>query len=111
MHYLDFIRHDFAYSLAWYNWITNVTAGIFTFAVASLFWPKARAAYKAYFSKHFESVHAKLDAHHEAQLAQAEGHHEQHMELLKVHHAELLSTVKTTRTRTVVKKATPRPRQ
>jgi hypothetical protein len=110
MHYLDFIRHDFAFAWAWYNWITNVTAGIVVFFFGSLFWPRARRAYKVYFEKHISGLHAKLDQHHEAVLAQAEGHHEQHMEILKKHHAELMNSVKPKPPvrKAVVKKAVPK---
>ena len=105
IHDLDMIRHGFAFSWAWYNWITNVTAGVVTFAFASLFWPRARKAYKGYFERHIKSIHDKMDDHHEKLLAQAEGHHEQHMEVLATHHAAVLKAV--TPAKPVAKKAVP----
>ena len=90
-------------------WFGNIVAGVVTFAFASLFWPKARAAYKRFFLGHMADIHEKLDTHHEAMLAQAEGHHEQHMEILKKHHEDLIATVKPApRKAPAAKKATPR---
>jgi hypothetical protein len=90
-HYFDIVRHGFAFAFAWYNWITNVTASLVIFLVISLFWPKARAAYKKFFTEHMSSLHKKLDEHHEESLRLAEEHHVKHMELVKKNHSELLA--------------------
>lgn len=93
MHDLDMVRHGFAYAWAWYNWISNITASIVAFFIASLFWPKARATYKTYIQSHFDGVHKKLDAHHRARSEQARVHHEAHMDLVKANHQEVLETL------------------
>ena len=60
----------------------NIQWTVLALIVVSLLLPKVRA----FFKRHFESVHAKLDKHHEAILAQNEEHHESQMALAREHH-------------------------
>ena len=47
-----------------------------------------------FFKRHFESVHAKLDAHHKERTEQAERHHKAAMALARQHHFEHISALK-----------------
>ena len=93
VHYLDVARHFVAYASQPFNWITNVTASVVIFALVSLFWPRARKAYKAFFLTHMTDLHQKLDDQHEERLRQSESLHVRSMDLAKKHHAELLTHV------------------
>ena len=91
VHYLDIVRHFLAYAEQPFNWITNVTASVVIFAIISLFWPRARKAYKGWFEGHIKALHKKLDDQHEGRLRHSESLHVRSMDLAKKHHAELLA--------------------
>ena len=93
VHYLDIVRHFLAFAEQPFNWITNVTASVVIFVIISLFWPRARKAYKGWFEGHIKALHTKLDEQHEGRLRHSENLHFKSMELAKKHHAELLGQV------------------
>jgi len=66
-HYFDTVRHDFAFSWAWYNWISNITAGIIATVCVSLVWPLIRHRIEYWFDKriagHLHNHNSKLYKH------------------------------------------------
>ena len=93
VHYLDIIRHFLAFAEQPFNWITNVTASVVIFAIISLFWPRARRAYKGWFEGHLKTLHKKLDEQHEGRLRHSESLNFLSRDLAKKHHAELLDHI------------------
>ena len=93
IHYLDLFRHDNAFAWNWVTWIGNVTAGMIIAAFMSAFYPPFRRAIAAFFTRHFDSVHDKLDAHHRERLEQATAHHAEALALADERHAELKKAI------------------
>lgn len=86
------------------NWFGNIVAGLASFVLMSLFWPKARAAYVRFFARHFDAVHAKLDQHHREHIdlakyqhkkseAAAERRHQEAQALATYHHAAHIAAI------------------
>jgi hypothetical protein len=80
----------------------NIQWTVLALLVVSLLLPRVRA----FFKRHFESVHDKLDFHHEEMLRQAERHHVAQIKLARENHnAHMVALAKRTQS---VKKAPAR---
>jgi hypothetical protein len=78
VHWLDLLRHELISTFAWEPVKTNIGAGVWWAALAgiaaTLLWPPLREAVKAFFKRHTDALHKKLD-HHEALMHHIILHH------------------------------------
>jgi len=66
------------------NWVGNIVAGVVTFIVLTIVWPKFRKVVTRAIG--VTSLHDKLDAQHRERLEQAAKHHQAAILLAKSHH-------------------------
>lgn len=80
------------------NWFGNIVAGVISFAVLSLFWPRVRHAIERATKRHLSElraeIHAKLDAQHKEKMEQAERHHQEKVIQAEKHHKAQLAAIK-----------------
>ena len=94
------------------NWMGNIVAGVITFIVVTLAWPKLRHAAERAIG--ITALHKKLDAQHAERMAQATTHHLEAVALAKAHHEEHMRALRPTKAPSAKPTAparTPRPKE
>ena len=76
------------------NWVGNIVAGVVTFIVLTLIWPKFRHLVTRAIG--VTSLHEKLDAQHKERMEQAAKHHRDAVLLAKSHHKEHMEALRKT---------------
>ncbi len=67
------------------NWFGNIVAGVVTFVVLTIVWPRFRHIVERAIG--VKALHAKLDAQHKERMDQAESHHQEALAVAREHHA------------------------